>query len=88
MKVAFRSSFARDLKGIKDQRLKLEIKALIESVERAQSLQELANVKKLKGGNHYYRIKLGDYRGGLLVERDTVSFVRFLHRKDIYRYFP
>lgn len=88
MKVAFKSSFARDLKGIKDKGLKLEVKAVIESVERAQSLQELANVKKLKGGNHYYRIKLGNYRVGLLAEGDTVNFIRFLHRKDIYRYFP
>ena len=88
MNVMFKGSFARDLKGIKDQSIKREIKILIESIERAQSLQELPNVKKLKGNDHHYRVKLGDYRIGLLVDGDTVSFVRFLHRKDIYRYFP
>jgi mRNA interferase RelE/StbE len=36
----------------------------------------------------YYRIRLGDYRVGLKIENNTVCFVRFLHRKDIYRYFP
>ncbi|NPA92437.1 MAG: type II toxin-antitoxin system RelE/ParE family toxin, partial [Chloroflexi bacterium] len=36
----------------------------------------------------FYRIRLGDYRLGLEIEGDTVVFVRFLHRRDIYRYFP
>ncbi|HEY4721787.1 MAG TPA: type II toxin-antitoxin system RelE/ParE family toxin [Anaerolineae bacterium] len=48
----------------------------------------MANIKKLQGGTNYYRIRVGDYRVGLVVESDTVTFVRFLHRKDIYRYFP
>ncbi|MBP1468695.1 type II toxin-antitoxin system RelE/ParE family toxin [Candidatus Chloroploca sp. M-50] len=36
----------------------------------------------------YYRIRIGDYRLGLFVEDDTITVVRFLHRRDIYRYFP
>lgn len=36
----------------------------------------------------YYRIRVGDYRLGLALEGDTVILVRFLHRKEIYRYFP
>jgi len=36
----------------------------------------------------YYRIRLGDYRIGLVVNEQTVVFVRFLHRREIYRYFP
>lgn len=88
MKVAFKSSFTRDLKSVKDKDLKVDLKKLIESVEQVQSLHELPNLKKLKTGDHYFRIKLGDYRVGVWVEHDTVNFVRFLHRKDIYRYFP
>jgi mRNA interferase RelE/StbE len=31
---------------------------------------------------------VGDYRIGISVEGDEVEFVRCLHRRDIYRYFP
>jgi hypothetical protein len=48
----------------------------------------VANLKKLSGGGPYFRIRLGDYRIGMRVEEDVVTFVRVLPRKDIYRYFP
>lgn len=88
MNVEFKGSFARDLKRIRDNDLKRRVKEIIELVERVQSLQEVQNVKKLRGGDCYYRIRVGDYRIGLLEVGDTVTFVRLLHRKDIYRYFP
>jgi mRNA-degrading endonuclease RelE of RelBE toxin-antitoxin system len=31
---------------------------------------------------------VGNYRLGLIIEAETVIFVRVLHRKEIYRYFP
>ena len=88
MNVEFRASFARDLKRIKDKKLEARVRQVIDRVERAQSLQEVENLKKLRGGDRYYRIRIGDYRIGLAVEESTVIFVRFLHRKDVYRYFP
>ena len=88
MKVEFKSSFAKDLKKVKDKDLKERVKQVIELVEKAKSLQEIKDAKKLKGGDRYYRIRIGDYRVGLTLEGDTVTFVRFLHRKDIYTYFP
>ena len=60
----------------------------IELVERAQHTQEIKNIKKLKAGESHYRIRIGDYRIGLILEDDTFIFVRFLHRKDLYKYFP
>ena len=88
MKVEFKTSFARDLREVKDRNLKDKIKEIIELVERAQSLQKIDNIKKLRGGDCYYRIRVGDYRLGLLVEGDTITFVRCLHRREVYRYFP
>lgn len=88
MKVEFKASFARDLKKIKDKSLRARVKELIEVVEQAQGLQEIEGLRKLRGDAGYYRIRMGEYRLGLLIEGDTVTFVRFLHRKDIYRYFP
>jgi mRNA interferase RelE/StbE len=60
----------------------------IQSVEQAQSLQEISDLKKLRYGDRYYRIRIGDYRLGLALDHDTLVFVRFLHRKDLYKYFP
>lgn len=88
MNLEFKASFVRDLEKIKDNKLKARIQGVIEAVEQAPGLQEIVNVRKLKGSDRYYRIRMGDYRIGLSVEKDTVTFVRFLHRKDIYRYFP
>jgi mRNA interferase RelE/StbE len=86
--VQFTESFVRDLRNIKDKGLLTRVRELIEVVEQAQHLGQVANLKKLRGGGNYYRIRVGDYRIGLTVEGDTITFVRFLHRKDIYRYFP
>ena len=88
MNLEFKTSFVRDLKKVKDKKLKVRVREVIEVVEQAHSLQEIENVKKLKGSDRYYRVRIGDYRIGLAVEKDVVTFVRLLHRKDVYRYFP
>ena len=88
MKTAFRESFTRDLKAVRDKKLLQRVREVIEAVEKADSLGDLPNLKKLKGAKSYFRLKLGDYRIGLALESNTVIFVRFLDRKDIYKYFP
>jgi len=88
VKVESKGSFARDLKRIKEKSLLSQVKVAIEQVEQASSLREINNLKHLRGGGSYYRIRIGDYRIGLRIENDTVIFVRFLHRREIYRYFP
>jgi len=85
---AFRKSFTRALLAVRDQSLLVRVRSIIEAVEQAHSLGEIANLEKITGWKRYYRIRVGDYRVGLVVEGNTVTFVRFLHRRDIYRYFP
>lgn len=88
MKVRFSESFARDLRRISDKGTLSRIRRTIDSVERAMSLDEVPQLKKLRGAGSYYRIRVGDHRMGLIIESDLVTFVRCLHRRDIYRYFP
>ncbi|MFB2833142.1 type II toxin-antitoxin system RelE family toxin [Floridanema evergladense] len=45
-------------------------------------------MKKLKGYENAYRIRVGDYRIGFTFDSETVIFYRVLHRKEFYRYFP
>ena len=88
MNVEFRRSFIKDLKNVSDKSLLTRLKIEIETVEKAASLKNIANRKKLKGFDNYFRLKIGDFRLGFALENDTVIFVRFLHRKDIYKFFP
>ena len=87
MKVQFRESFVKDLRDILDKKLLGRVRAAIEALEQAQDLGDVAGLKKLEGEKLRYRIRVGDYRLGLSIEGDVVTLVRFLHRRDIYRYF-
>jgi len=88
MKVEFKASFARDLKRIKDKELLRQAREIIEGTESAQSLSEIPNLKKLSVEGRYFRVRVGDHRMGLVIDGGTVTFVRILHRREIYRYFP
>ncbi len=88
MKVEFRKSFEKDLGKIRDEELLMRIKAVIEEVENVDSFLDISNIKKLKADGDYYRIRIGDYRVGLTQDEGIITFVRVLHRKEMYRYFP
>ena len=88
MKAIFRKSFERDLKRIKDRSVLEQAKQVIEETEAAANLHEVSGVKKLSGVGGFYRIRVGEYRIGIAVEGSEVEFVRCLHRREIYRYFP
>ncbi|MEH1968702.1 MULTISPECIES: type II toxin-antitoxin system RelE family toxin [unclassified Nostoc] len=88
MNIEFRKSFEKDLNNIRDEALLKKIKAVIEEVENAENLANITNIKKLQADGNYYRIRIGDYRVGIAVSESVVIFVRVLHRKDVYRYFP
>jgi mRNA interferase RelE/StbE len=80
--------FEKDTDKIKDKSLLFAIVDCIESIEKANNIKSVRNIKKLKGSSHFYRIRIGDYRIGLEIKNDTADLIRFLHRKDIYKFFP
>ena len=89
MKTIFRKSFVRDLKRYeKDKNLFDRIRETIIEVEAADSINSLRNIKKLKAEGPYYRLRVGNYRIGITIQDVTATFVRVLHRSEIYRYFP
>ena len=88
MRTVFKSSFAKDLKSIRTKTVLEAVARLIEAVEAAQDLRAIPDVKKLKAKGNYYRIKLGDYRVGIILNKKEITFVRCLDRKEIYRFFP
>jgi len=88
MRIVFRKSFTRDLKKTTDQDIRDRVRQAIEQVEAATQLQAIDDLKKLSGAANFFRIRIGDYRIGLVVEGETIEFVRCLPRRDLYRYFP
>ena len=85
----FKKSFTKDLDKRKTDNPLLErIRQVIQEVEEVQDIHGIRNLKKLNAQGNHYRIRMGDYRLGLVIENDTVCFVRCLHRSDVYRYFP
>lgn len=63
------------------------VKEALEQVEAVETLHEVPNLSRMSGASGLYRIRVGDYHIGLAVAEE-VEFVRCLHRRDIYRYFP
>ena len=88
MKTQFKSSFAKDLGSIKDRSVHEKVAKLIELIEAAPTLTAIPDLKKLRAKGNYYRVRLGEYRLGLTVKGDEITFIRCLHRREIYRYFP
>jgi mRNA interferase RelE/StbE len=88
LRVAFRESFLKDVRAIRDQGVRRRIRDIIGRVEQANKPTDISNLKKLKGEGQYYRIRIGEHRVGLKIEADTVTFIRALNRREIYRYFP
>lgn len=89
MRTQFTKSFAKDLrKHRKNPDLLRQIQGIIQGIEQVEAVTDLVNLKQLKAEGSYYRIRTGDYRIGITIEDGLVTFVRVLHRKEIYRFFP
>ena len=88
MKIQFRASFKRDLKKINDKEVLRLIKKEVKKIESAETVHQVGNMIRLRSKADFYRIRIGHYRIGLKLQENVVHFVRILHRKDIYRYFP
>lgn len=89
MRFRIEKSFDRDVGRIKDKKLLKKLRTFISTTENVDTIREISHMKKIEGYKSYYRVKIGEYRLGIeAVSEREVVFLRFLHRKDIYRYFP
>ncbi len=89
MKTEYLPSFIKDLTALKGSHYYERIKTLVfDDVPKLPDIEKVKNVKRLKDNKSLYRIRVGDYRIGFRLDHNTLVFMRVLHRKDIYRYFP
>lgn len=89
MKTEYLPSFIKDLKKLKSNPIYHKIKTLVMTeIPNYENFTIINNLKKIKGDDNAYRIRVGDYRIGFFLEKDKIIFSRVLHRKEIYRFFP
>ena len=80
-----KKAFLRNLKKITDPALKAEVEQVYAAVKAAKTMQNFPNLKKLKGFKTSYRIRVGDYRIGVTIVDDLVTFYRFGPRDNFYK---
>ena len=88
MEIEVTRKFQKQVADCNDQRVKSEIRKIIELAENAKSVSEIRNLKKLKGHKNFFRIRLGDYRIGIQAIETKVIFAAFDRRSNIYKNFP
>jgi mRNA interferase RelE/StbE len=88
MKVVLKNSFIKDIKKLTDLKTKSKLKEILISLENISNIHDINNLEKIKGHSNFFRIRVGNHRIGVHFEDDNFELVRFLHRKDIYKYFP
>lgn len=88
MNVIYTKTITKDVRKIKDEKLTDKLTAIIQQLKTASSLEEIQQLKKLKGHPAAYRIRVGDYRLGFYYEENTVILARMVKRSVIYKLFP
>ncbi len=88
MKIKFLIGFEKDLSQTRDKKLATIILNSIHLFENAQKLENIPNIKKLKGHPSAYRYRKEKYRIGFYFEKNTITFAAFAPRSKIYQKFP
>ncbi|BAZ84612.1 type II toxin-antitoxin system RelE family toxin [Dolichospermum compactum] len=89
MEVQYRQAFLKDLKQLKSSTSYQRIYELaFTTLEKINLLEEIPDIKAMRGYTGRYRIRIGDYRIGIEVNGDIIEVMRVLHRREFYRYFP
>ena len=88
MQVLFTKNFHKEISKLRDKKLAHNIEAIILQVKSISHFSEISGLKKLVGYKNAYRIRIGDYRIGIVLENNIVIFSAFNNRKEIYKYFP
>ncbi len=88
MKIEVSEKFFSDSQKLKNIKLKKRLDDILTLIQKAETTQQLPHLKKMTGFKNAFRVRVGNYRLGFVFENNTVKLGRFLHRKDIYKYFP
>lgn len=69
--------------------IKQKCRELLNKLEQAKSLEEIEEVKKLKGfKRNFFRIRVANYRVGIEEVKPKIIILSILERGQIYKNFP
>ena len=89
MEVKYGNLFLKYLKKLKNHSIYENLTELIfNTIPMTENIRDIPNVKRMKGCNNRYRIRVGEYRIGIELCDNHIEMIRLLHRNEIYRYFP
>jgi mRNA interferase RelE/StbE len=88
-KVEYTKRFLKDLADLPLQIQKRVEPIIFEELD-CENPFDLGYLEKMKGYPDKYKIRLGDYRIGITINRQlkTIICQRIAHRREIYRIFP
>lgn len=88
-KVEYTKRFLKDLADLPED-MQARIEPIVFQELESENPFDIGYLEKMKGYDDKYKIRLGSYRIGISVDKDTQTLVcqRVAHRKDIYRIFP
>jgi len=88
MQIEITRKFGKQVDRCKDRKIRKNLFLIINNIFKAKNHSEIKNLKKLKGHKNIYRIRMGDYRIGIVLKNDKIVLAAFDHRSEIYKYFP
>lgn len=88
MKVLYRSSFLKDIKKLKSASTINLIQSAIESCKKADTISNIKNCEPLQSRGKFFKLKYGQYRFGIYIDKGTVEFLKFGTRQNFYNDFP
>ena len=69
MIVVIADEFNKPLRKLNNREVNIRVLETIENIENAQTPIDIRNLKKLKGYQTAFRIRIGDYRIGIHIRR-------------------
>ncbi len=85
MKLEISKDFEKSLSKIKNKAFISSLQLLTIKIINAKNLDEIPNIKPLKGHKNYFRIRKGEYRIGFKYRANTIILLFAGHRKDVYK---
>lgn len=88
-KVEYTKRFLKELADLPEE-IQARIEPIVFQELESDNPFDLGYLKKMKGYLDKYKVRVGDYRIGISIEKETQTLIcqRVAHRKDIYRVFP
>ena len=88
-KVEYTKRFLKELAALPVE-IQTRVELIIFQELESENPFELGYLEKMTGYTDKYKIRLGDYRIGIAIDKQTKTLIcqRIAHRREIYRIFP